>query len=271
MIDENIQNELRNRFNPDGSILRKAQLRMLELLKFLDKLCSENDLKYWLDSGTLLGAVRHGGFIPWDDDVDVCMMKEDADKLKKIMSNRIWNNHIVLQTHETDTNYYNVSWMTLRDTKSEYVTKDYSHNLLKYRGLQVDIFVLDSNVHPLLLKATRLMYIGLIYAPLWNWLGLRILRPLVSANYNLLTKIVFPSLNKIKKTTDMISSGLGAQYLNSHKVSSVFPLRQITFEGHKFLCPLHPDEYLHSLYGNWKQIPTPDKIQTHNVSFKFEE
>ena len=84
MIDPKLQAELRARFNPDGSDLREAQLRMLGLLKFLDDICKKNGLEYWLDSGTLIGAARHGGFIPWDDDVDVCMMKKDADKLKPL-------------------------------------------------------------------------------------------------------------------------------------------------------------------------------------------
>lgn len=83
MIDDSQQLLLRQKFNPDGSDLRKAQLRMLELLIFLDGVCRENKLTYWLDSGTLIGAARHGGFIPWDDDIDVCMMRKDAYHLKK--------------------------------------------------------------------------------------------------------------------------------------------------------------------------------------------
>jgi len=63
---------------PEGDTpLRSCQLVMLRLLKVLDRVCWEAGLRYWLDSGTLLGAVRHGGFIPWDDDVDVKMPPED--------------------------------------------------------------------------------------------------------------------------------------------------------------------------------------------------
>ena len=61
MIDPELQAELRQRFNPDGSELRKMQLRMLEMLKYIDRICRENDIKYWLSSGTCLDAVRHGG------------------------------------------------------------------------------------------------------------------------------------------------------------------------------------------------------------------
>ena len=84
-LPESVHQSLREQYNPDGSTLRRAQLRMLDMLKFLDRVCRENGIRYWIDFGTLLGAVRHDGFIPWDDDTDVCMLKEDADAFKRVM------------------------------------------------------------------------------------------------------------------------------------------------------------------------------------------
>lgn len=66
---------------------RKSQLVMLELLKKIHKVCKANSLQYWLDFGALLGAIRHGGFIPWDDDIDLGMMRKDAEKLCDILRN----------------------------------------------------------------------------------------------------------------------------------------------------------------------------------------
>ncbi|MCS2388708.1 LicD family protein [Bacteroides thetaiotaomicron] len=73
--------ELRAKYNPEGSDLRRAQLRMLDMLLYLDKVCKENEITYWLAAGTCLGAVRHGGFIPWDDDIDIFMMENEYKKL----------------------------------------------------------------------------------------------------------------------------------------------------------------------------------------------
>ena len=78
-----MDSELRKRFNPDGSLLRRQQLRMLELLEVIDVICRKHQIPYWLSSGTLIGAARHKGFIPWDDDLDIEMLRSDYLRLLK--------------------------------------------------------------------------------------------------------------------------------------------------------------------------------------------
>ncbi len=65
--------------------LSSLQKELLNLLKIIDKICRKNDIEYWLDFGTLLGAVRHKGFIPWDDDVDICVPTDHYPKLLKLL------------------------------------------------------------------------------------------------------------------------------------------------------------------------------------------
>ena len=72
-------------YNPEGSTLRKAQKEMVQVLGAFAEICEKHDIKWWLCSGTLLGAARHKGFIPWDDDVDVSMLKEDFKRLEKVL------------------------------------------------------------------------------------------------------------------------------------------------------------------------------------------
>ena len=63
--------ELRSIYNPEGSVLWQMQERMLELLMVVDSICRKHNIPYWLSGGSMLGAVRHQGFIPWDDDLDI--------------------------------------------------------------------------------------------------------------------------------------------------------------------------------------------------------
>ena len=77
--------ELRKRFNPEGSMLRRQQMRMLEILLEVDRICKKHDIPYWLSSGTLIGAMRHDGFIPWDDDLDIEMLRSDYLRLMEVL------------------------------------------------------------------------------------------------------------------------------------------------------------------------------------------
>ena len=106
---------LRQRFNPDGSQLRRQQLRMLELLLEMDRICKKHKIRYWLIGGTLLGAARHHGFIPWDDDMDVQMLREDYLRLLDVMPKELPDT-MALQCRQTDSNYF-FQYAKLRDRR----------------------------------------------------------------------------------------------------------------------------------------------------------
>ena len=89
------------------TVLRQAQLVMLRMLKIIDYICRKHDISYWMCSGTLLGAVRHKGFIPWDDDLDICMIREDYERFVEIAVNE-FPEDMMLQTRETDPHYHNL-------------------------------------------------------------------------------------------------------------------------------------------------------------------
>ena len=101
MISQVQHESLRAKYSPEGSLLRRQQERMLEILCEIDRICKKHGIRYWLSSGTLIGAARHGGFIPWDDDLDIEMMREDYDRLMMVFPGELPAT-MALQTHDTD-------------------------------------------------------------------------------------------------------------------------------------------------------------------------
>ena len=100
------------------------QHRMTEMLRVIDGICHRHGLRYWLCSGTLLGAVRHEGYIPWDDDLDIEMMRPDYDRLMEILPRELPED-MALQTPDTDAGYF-FCYAKVRDRRSRLSeTNDY--------------------------------------------------------------------------------------------------------------------------------------------------
>ena len=128
------------KYNPEGSTLRKAQLRMLEILKVFDSICAKHGIEYTLDGGTLLGAVRHEGFIPWDDDLDINVMRDDFFKLRKILPNELPDN-LVYQDYTTEP-YFPTPLAKIRD-KHSYVYEEPCTERFKEKGIFIDIIPIE--------------------------------------------------------------------------------------------------------------------------------
>lgn len=113
----------------------------LEILRVFHEVCESHQLNYILDFGTLLGAVRHQGFIPWDDDIDVAMPRKDFEIFKEIATSALPSN-MFLQTHDTDPNYYNLI------AKIRIPNQEYVENAMQYfdivHGPWLDIFIYDA-------------------------------------------------------------------------------------------------------------------------------
>lgn len=263
MIDANLQSQLREKFNPDGSMLRKQQLRMLEILLYIDKVCKENDIKYWLSSGTLLGAVRHGGFIPWDDDLDIEMLREDYEKFIKVFPN---NDDFVLQTHKTDKSYI-LPFAKVRDLHSELDELGFNVSF-KYKGCFVDAFVLE--------YSPRFAYVifGVLFYGLQQIQRGVTNRVLLSITYvlkKMLYSIVWLTKHILKffpgKTLNH-TYGCGPRWKPRNE-EHLFPLKEISFEGHTFPAPCNTAAYLEKMFGDYQVLPNLNNVRIHSSDCKF--
>lgn len=259
--------QLKAKYNPEGSDLRKAQLRMTEMLAFIDKVCRENNLKYWLDSGTLLGARRHGGFIPWDDDTDICMTWQDAEKFKKLMMLNNPSDEFVLQCRETDSGYFGC-WYVLRDLKSEYLQDSEIHKKRKFRGLQVDIVPVEEKSFSFFFFIAFVIQVYFIDLPLKKIKNSLIAKLIALPSYYIMHTLV-RIFRFLSPKRNYIRMCYGTNW-ETKTTEHTFPInRTIKFENLELMCPYDVEGYLADQYGDWWMLPS--KIRTHEVKVVFNE
>lgn len=239
---------------PAQGLLRDIQLANLALLKELAYVCEKNNFKYILDAGTLLGAIRHKGFIPWDDDIDILMFREDYEKIVSAFKNTTRNSDIYAEYHRD------------KDTNSQYFIK-IKHKKCPFLG--VDIFPLDSYGKHLSLKE-QLIATNKIC---------KILKHLKKEiDPNISNKETKTILTKTMKEKILLSSAnengdfvYGVDF--AHKLKNwfldrdiVLPLRKIQFEDSKYTTVNKPKEFLKNIYGDYMKYPK--KIKILHYSYK---
>jgi lipopolysaccharide cholinephosphotransferase len=267
MISTTQQQTLRAKYNPDGSMLRRQQLRMLDILAEIDRICKKHDIPYWLSSGTLIGAVRHGGFIPWDDDLDIEMMRHDYNRLMKVLPSELPEN-MVLQSHETDPSYF-YYYAKIRDRRSVLAEENHYDRMWKEQGIYIDIFPLEHQ--PIFLHRISEKTVGHMYK-VWRTCkddesGIKKVMRIFHFN----RKFVFPMLRFFCRLscTKIITSGMGIPYHNPRYAKDIFPLGSIPFEGRMFPVPCNYDHMLRLMYGDYMQLPPENRISTHCASLTF--
>lgn len=233
---------------PTQGLLRDIQLANLALLKELAYVCEKNNFKYILDAGTLLGAIRHTGFIPWDDDIDILMFREDYEKIVSAFKNTTRDSDIYAEYHRD------------KDTNSQYFIK-IKHKKCPFLG--VDIFPLDSYGKHLSLKE-QLKATNKIC---------KILKHLKKEiDPNISNKETKTILTKTMKEKILLSSAnengdfvYGVDF--AHKLKNwfldrdiVLPLRKIQFEDSKYTTVNKPKEFLKNIYGDYMKYPKKMKI-----------
>ena len=234
------------------------------MMIYLDRICRENNIDYWLSSGTLLGAVRHGGFIPWDDDLDIEMMRNDYEKLLGILAKQ---DRYDLQTHKTDP-YYRLPFAKLRDKHS--FVEEYGRDAkYRFRGIFIDIFCLEyTHDFPSRLAARLLRFIS-FYAVKGHSKMRRLL-------FMSMKKAIFTLIPTLRLLGALVPGRrlrhtIGTPFRTERYEKDIFPLKDIEFEGHLFRCPADHDAYLRRLFGDYHTLPPVEQRIPHSVKVVFHD
>lgn len=245
--------------------LKEIQQFELKMLKDVVKACDDNNIKYLLASGTLLGAVRHGGFIPWDDDIDIYMTLENYKKFLKVGQKALGNKYFV-QTYRTD-KYCNEMWIQVRANGTTSMPKKFKNWDIHF-GICMDIFPIVGVSDDPLKKAKQKK-------------ALAFSRSLISDNYMKAVGLPFTSKQRLLYMIPLSIRKLFCRLLehkyllNPEKYATcaniwyditkeypyrVFsPLTKIKFEDEYFTTTEKYDEYLTLLYGDY--MTPPDESQ----------
>lgn len=259
---------LRKKYSPEGSPLRELQLKMVEEVVFLDKICKENGLTYYLSSGTALGVARHQGFIPWDDDLDIALPEKDYRKLVAIL-HELDSDRYVLHDRHSDFNYIN-GFPKFREKEGAMLGSFPERGrLYKYKGVGVDIFCVARNSFVRTFVCAKLRVALLHYLYKIKSDGLRKLVTKIQwLVYQCFVPLTWP-LNVFRKKGELhygLGQGFAHHYLWEHEI---FPVTLAEFESLMMPVPRDIDAYLTHIYGNWRQPPSEEEIAktVHNQEF----
>lgn len=229
-------------FKPKG-IMKKIQLLNLELVNFIDNICKKYNFKYWIEGGTLLGAIRHNDFIPWDDDVDLAMVRRDYEKLLPMLKHEISANGLdnyisVERMDRVNNNNFLISFIKL--------SFRVNHSLFGF----IDIFPYDFRkddvgINEKIYNNEKRSF----YKKLFGGKDKCEVIKEYMENLNLTldeSKFLIPGVDGIR--VDMYGFDI-------IKSDVIFPLKSVKFNNNYYPCPNNSDEYLKMIYGDYLNIP----------------
>lgn len=259
---------------------------MLEILIQIDRYCKSNNIQYFLDSGTLLGAIRHKGYIPWDDDMDICMLRPDYDRFIELVKKNPISPHInVIQTEQTLFGYIKV-----QDTRTELI--EYPETLRLPIGVYIDVFPKDGQPDSLILAKVHckiaqwlcnMYWFNKYSVKVWKKQGGLIKKMIatISAPFVEDCKLPLRLADRLARKYDVTQSNYCSSIL-AGGIRGRVPVKcftsavEVEFEGHIFPAMIGYDQYLRKLYeninhGDYMQLPSEEQKIIHDIEVYWKE
>lgn len=255
--------------------LKKLQKIELEMLIEIDRICRKNGISYSLDGGTLLGAVRHKGFIPWDDDIDVIMLRHEYTKFRNACKKELDKKRFFLQDYRSDKGY-RWGYAKMRRNGTEFVRLGQEHVRQRHNGVFLDIFVVDNVPDEWLLRRLHHFACFAVRKGLYSEVGrLREENPFARGIYSLMSKVprdfYFKVRNALAKPLHGKRTKLISHYTLEYPAHCRYGLPRecfdetidMDFEGYKFPGFKKYDLYLGTYYGDYMTLPPKEKQVPH--------
>ena len=255
-------------------LLHSVQLDML--IKF-DKFCTENKLTYFLDSGTALGAVRHQGFIPWDDDVDIAMPRDDYNRLLEIGEKGLPDN-LFLQTYKTDP-VYMMPFAKIRLGDSFFPELVNGFEKMKFKGIYIDVFPFDRVPHEPLkasryIKRSRFWYFVTVFSRR-DYPGVKIPQKILSVLLHHAPLSIIQGLRSFYEKycvkfnasdSDLMTCfcwRVSQKRVFLFHESELLPVKRIFFEGKELNIMQDAHSYLTKMFGDYYTLPPQEARKVH--------
>ncbi len=244
--------------------MNKLQEKILEIMVFIDKICRENDITYYIMGGTALGAVRHGGFIPWDDDLDIWLTPENYEKFKKLFEENTCEK-FVLQEWKLVDEY--LQYAKVRMNGTTFIESHLKNKKDLHQGIYVDIMILHKTPAGKKGVLNRQYYVSkylTLKGILRNgWKGKNTTQKILAGIAKMLPKCLDKKLYKYIYKYDNLQDNYnyiyyitkGTKKSGYYERSIIEPAGEIEFEGKTFLCMNDIKKYLELRYGDYMSLP----------------
>lgn len=250
--------------------LKQTHEIQVELLDQVDRICRKHGIKYMISDGTLLGAIRHKGFIPWDDDIDVSMERSEYEKFCKVCQQELDGDKFFFQTYKTDKNY---PWFygKLRYNYSRYVRVGQDHLEMNH-GIFLDVFPLDGVPNNIVVRfffnIKRVIFRKMLYSVVGSVHEKNLFKRI---GYKLLNKFPKRSVYKGFETMAKKHNALKYKYITNYAFPEpvrercwVHELIDVEFEGKLYQTTANYDEWLTVMYGDYMELPPVDQRHGNN-------